>query len=69
VNVDELSEDLRREILEHIHATSGERARRIGEFAWRNPAMADLLIDLEAHDDLRAQFEIELLRSLEGLAP
>jgi hypothetical protein len=27
--------------------------------------MADLLADLEADDDLRARFEIELLRSLD----
>jgi hypothetical protein len=27
----------------------------------RNPGIADLLTDLEADDDLRARFEIELL--------
>jgi hypothetical protein len=30
-------------------------------FTWRNPAMADLLADLEADDDLRTRVEIELL--------
>ncbi len=33
----------------------------IATLAERNPSMADLLIDLEADDDLRARFAMELL--------
>ena len=32
----------------------------------RNPGIADLLIDLEADDDLRAKLEIELLSGASG---
>ena len=60
----EIPEPLRRDLLRYLGGTSEERARLIGELTWRNPAMADLLADLEADDDLRARFEIELLRGL-----
>jgi hypothetical protein len=56
-----VSEQLRRNLLRYLAATSEERARLIGELTSRNPSIADLLIDLEADDDLRARFEIELL--------
>jgi hypothetical protein len=56
-------EPLRRDLLRYLGATSEERARLIGDLVWRNPAMADLLVDLEADDDLRARVEMELLRS------
>jgi hypothetical protein len=56
-----LTAELRSDLLRYLGATSEERARLIGELTWRNPAMADVLADLEADDDLRARFEIELL--------
>jgi hypothetical protein len=59
----ELPEVLRRDLLRYLRATSEERARLIGDLVWRNPAMANFLVDLEADDDLRTQVEIELLRS------
>lgn len=37
------------------------RARIIGELTARNPGMADLLIELEADNDLSARFEIGVL--------
>jgi hypothetical protein len=43
-------------------STSPDRARIIGELVARNPGMADLLMELEADDDLRTRFEMELLR-------
>lgn len=46
---------LRDELATYVLATSFERARAIGELTTRNPAMADLLIDVEADDDLRAR--------------
>jgi hypothetical protein len=58
----DLPESLRRDLLRYLAATSEERARLIGELTWRNPGIADLLVDLEADEDLRARFEIELLR-------
>jgi hypothetical protein len=63
VEASQLSEQLRRELLSYLGATSEERARLIGELTRRNPGMADLLADLEADDTLRARFEIELLPS------
>jgi hypothetical protein len=57
-----LSEPVRRELLRYLGATTAERARLIDELTERNPGMAELLIDLEADDDLRTRFEIELLR-------
>ena len=64
----QLSEQLRRELLRYLSATSEERAHLIGELTDRNPGMADLLLDLETDDDLRTRFEIELLRSVESSA-
>ena len=61
----QLSEQLRHEVLRYLGATSQDRARLIGELTERNPGMADLLLDLEADDDLRTRFEIELLRGME----
>ena len=49
----QLSEQLRRELLAYVSATSEERARLIGELTQRNPGMADLLADREADDTLR----------------
>jgi hypothetical protein len=63
LNAAELLEDVRRDLLRYLRSTSEERARLIGDLTWRNPAMADLLVDLEADDDLRTRVEIELLES------
>ena len=60
----QLSEQLRRELLSYLSASSEEPARLIGELTQRNPGMADLLADLEVNDTLRDRFELELLRSL-----
>jgi len=68
VEASQLSEQLRRELLRYLSATSEERARLIGELTERNPGIADLLLDLEADDDLRIRFEIELLRSVNSNA-
>ena len=38
-----------------------DRAQLIAELTARNPGIADLLMDLEADDELRAKLEIELL--------
>src|SRR5919201_5009804 len=59
-------EPLRRDLLRYLGGTSEERARLIGALTWRNPAMADLLADLEADDVLRARFVIQLMRSPGG---
>jgi hypothetical protein len=64
VEASQLSEQLRRELLRYLSATSEERARLIGEPTQRNPGMAELLADLEVDDTLRDRFELELLRSL-----
>jgi hypothetical protein len=45
---------------------SPDRARIIGELTDRNPGIAELLMDLEADDDLRTRLEIELLASREA---
>jgi hypothetical protein len=56
----------RRDLLTYLGATSEDRARLIGDLVWRNPAMADFLVDLEADDNLRTRVEIELPRALEA---
>ena len=64
-NGDQMGEDIwpgLRDALGYLMATSVERARIIGELTTRNPAIADLLTDLEADDDLRARFEMDLRR-------
>ena len=64
VEANQLSEQLRRELLRYLSATSEERARLIGELTDRSPGITDLLADLEVDDTLRDRFELELLRSL-----
>lgn len=59
--------ELRRDLLRYLAATSEERARLIGELVERKPGVSSLLMDLEADEDLRMRFEIELLRG--GQAP
>ena len=61
MDVGDLGEGLRRDLLTYPSATSYQRARLIGDLVWRNPAMAAFLVDLEADDDMRAEVEIELL--------
>jgi hypothetical protein len=41
---------LRDDLTRHMLATSEERASIVDELTWRNPAMADLLIDLEGDE-------------------
>jgi len=58
-----LSPALRDDLPRYLWATSAERARIIAELRERrNVGMMSLLMDLEADDDLRARFEIALLR-------
>jgi hypothetical protein len=52
---------LRDDLIHYLRATSEERTPIIAELAWRNARLADLLVGLEAHEDLRARFETELL--------
>ena len=52
---------LRYDLIRYLLAPSEERARITGELTARNPGIADLLIDLEADEELRARFEMELL--------
>ena len=54
---------LRSDLLRYLAATSEERARLIGELVDRNPGMAEVLMELESSEDLRARFEIELLNA------
>jgi hypothetical protein len=68
VEASQLSEQMRRELLRYLGATLQDRARLIGELTERNPGIADLLLDLEADDDLRIRLEIELLRSVSSNA-
>jgi hypothetical protein len=53
---------LRDDLLTYLFCTSPDRARIIAELMVRNPGMGDLLADLEADDDLRAELEVALLR-------
>jgi len=54
---------LRDDLLAYLLCTSSDRARLIAEMTARNPGVADLLMDLEGDDDLRAKLEIELLNN------
>jgi hypothetical protein len=53
---------LRRDLLTYLLATSSERAELLAQLCQRRPEMADLLAELEADEDLRARFEIALLK-------
>ena len=57
----DISPALRDDLLTYLFCTSPERARLIAELTARNPGITDLLMDLEADDDMRAKLEIELL--------
>ena len=56
--MDGISGPLRRELLAYLLSTSFERA----QLYQSRPEMAELLAELEADDDLRARFEIALLK-------
>jgi hypothetical protein len=60
--VDEISAPLRRELLAYLLSTSYERAELLAQLYLRRSEMDDLLAELEADEDLRARFEIELVR-------
>ena len=49
---------LRDDLLAYLLCTSPDRARLIAELIERNPGLANLLMDLEADDDLRAKLEM-----------
>lgn len=66
VRLDEIPEPLRRDLLRYLLAASVDRARIVAELVDRSPGMAQILMDLEAADDLRARFEMELLESPES---
>lgn len=52
---------LRDDPIRHMLAASEERASIVDELTWRNPAMADLLSDLEGRRDLRTKLEETML--------
>jgi hypothetical protein len=52
---------LRDDLISYLLCTSPDRARIIADLIQRNPGMGELLMDLEADDNLRARFEMELL--------
>ncbi len=59
--IDAIPPALSSDLIRYLMATSAERARIIGGLTARNPGIADLLMELEADDYLRARFEVELL--------
>jgi hypothetical protein len=60
-SVDDIPPALRDDLIAYLLCDSPDRARIIADLATKNPGMADLLIDLEADDDLKARLEIQLL--------
>jgi hypothetical protein len=65
VRPDEIRGPLRRDLLRYLLATSANRAAINGELTHRNPGTAEILMELETDDDLRARFEMELLNRSE----
>jgi hypothetical protein len=59
----QLTHDQQRALLEHLASPPDERAARVGLAFERFPAVADLLIDLEAHAVARLTI-VEQLSSL-----
>ena len=55
----DISPALRDDLLARLLCPSPDRARLIAGMTARNPGIADLLMDLEADDDLRAKLEIK----------
>jgi hypothetical protein len=62
LKVDGIPPALRDDLIAFLLCDSPDRARLISELLVRNPGMGDLLADLECDDDLRARFEVALLR-------
>ena len=62
MNASELTPQLRRDLLRYVGKTSAERTSVIADLAKRKPKVAEVFMDLEADDDLRTRFEINLLR-------
>jgi len=56
-----ISPALRDDLIAYLMCDSPDRARIISELVTRNPGIADLLMELEADDGLRARFEMALL--------
>jgi hypothetical protein len=56
-----IPDPLRDDLPRYLFCTSPDRARIIAELMDRNPGIAELLMDLEADNDLRTRFEMELL--------
>jgi hypothetical protein len=56
-----LSPELRTELLGYLAATSEERAQVIHRIFPLNKALGEILIDLEANEDLRMLFHLQLL--------
>jgi hypothetical protein len=61
VNVSDIPEPLREELLRYLLAPSANRAQIIAGLSRRNRGMAEILMDLESDDELRARFEMALL--------
>jgi hypothetical protein len=61
VDASAFPERSRYDLLRYLLATSAERAAILGELFERNPAMAEVLADLEADDELRLRFELALV--------
>lgn len=57
----EIPPALRDDLVTYLSWSSSDRARIVAELLVRNPGLGELLAELEADDDLRAQFEIEPL--------
>ena len=57
-DVEDIPEPPPEDLIRYLLATSANRARIIGELSERNPGMAEILMDLEADDDLRVRFEM-----------
>jgi hypothetical protein len=67
-SVEDIPPALRDDLIAYLLCDSPDRARIVGELTDRNPGIAELLMDLEADDDLRTRLEMELLgRSVRGV--
>jgi hypothetical protein len=61
-SIDDIPPGLRDDLIAYLLCDSPDRARLISELTTRNPGMADLLMDLETDDELRARLEVRLLQ-------
>jgi hypothetical protein len=53
---------LRDDLIAYLLCDSPDRARLISELVVRNPGISELLMDLEADDQLRTRLEMALLQ-------